>query len=224
MTGEATNYPFKNPLKQDNNNIIALLICFLFKSVQATSRICWFSLFFFASSPPCFFLKFNSLISNPYPAITLPKPPGCYTEKYGRDTADKLIFLVSTGLCVCVCVCVRVCVSSPFWITLLLFTATRWKNPLQWPPQYLKTEGFQRTQVDIVTLHCTDAQARCFCQKVLIQNKFLNSLKCSWCCNVFERSLGRERNLYISQGKRSVTFLLIFLLNTRLSKVQLVVE
>jgi len=121
MTGEATDYPFKNPLKQDNNNIIASLICFLFKSVQATSRICWFSLFFFASSPPCFFLKFNSLISNPYPAITLPKPPGCYTEKYGRDTADKLIFLVSTGLCVCVCMCAGLCKLSLLNHTVIVY-------------------------------------------------------------------------------------------------------
>lgn len=134
-----------------------------------------------------------SLISNPYPSITLPKPPGCFAEMYGRDTADKHIFLtplVSTGSCF-VCVCVCLCKFSLLNHTIIVYFH-KMEESTTVTSSIFKNRRISKHMSRYVTLHCTDAQARCFCQKVLIQYKFLKSLKCSWCCSVFDHSWGKE--------------------------------
>ncbi len=125
----------KETPKQNNNNKIVLLICFISNSIQATSRLCWFSLSFFASSPPRVFLKFivcSLTRSFPIRILLLHSQnpldvtPRCMAEILLTNIFSFLclspVFLLSLSLCACV--------SSPFWITLLLFTSTRWKNPL----------------------------------------------------------------------------------------------
>ncbi len=172
-------------------------------SIQATSRLCWFSLSFFASSPPRIFLKFMVCsLTHSFPIRILllhsqnplDVTPRCMAEilltnifSFRRlSLLDPVFFTFYLSVCVCLCKL------SLLNHTIIVYFHKMEESTIQCPPQYLKTRGFQRTRVDTVTLHCTDAQARCFCQKVLIQNTFLNSLKCSWCCSGFDHSCRRE--------------------------------